>query len=728
MSTMKRSGFKVGLWASVVLTVCAGAARADDAAVYRLDVLGDVPVLVPRIVRLRAGATMVERTRAMFARLRKSKPHVYGASQLDLSPDRAKELEESRIATVLLDARRPRHTREVVAEVVYSFAGLGVTSVRTVGPDQKTAMVTRKDIPSAAFVLGLPFWLGLPPSPVAGGLVRLPAGELIEAEALEERLRKGDAAIVSVIDVLLGDAAMRPKARAARSLGFAPAEIAKPRLLALLKEAHAGVRAAAVDALASHKDAEISAALSQLLAGDADESVKAAAARALVESGDRAGAQQGVEFLLRAGDPARKVAILSKMRGTALEGMAERLLPLLSDADARVRAAALGALAGQRDEKILGAVAERLAKDPDADCREAAARALLASGTPEFVARGLAFELGSTDESRAVSAAQQLGGMGGVGREALETQLLRGTQAVRVAAAKALERIGEGASVTALAKAAEDGLKDARSAAETILSALAPDALGKLIAESAGYLRWLAIRAARSGQDAPVRLALIAALRDTDKVNRAAAAKALGRVGGEGSVAALLPLLEDENDKVRRAAADALGRIGDPQARASLLKQVKYGTVAVRRAVFRALSRLRGQPEREQVTILLECVYDEDAFVREYVMETLALGNKKDLRIANVVRLQLKDQVVHVRKAAVRALGKVGNERVLSNVEDALNDTAVEVRLAAVEALEALGGAKAAAALERHAGAEKDPNVASRAREAAAKVKARGDG
>ena len=712
----------------MMATVCVGAAaHAEDVVAYRMDVLGEVPVLVPKVVTLRASGSLVERARGLFVKLRKVKPQSYGQATLDLSGERGKELEHSRMATLLLDGDRPRARGEVIAEVVHSFAGLGITAVRVVeGKSSQT--LTRADIDTSAFVLALPFWMGLPPAPLQGALVRMPGGELVSTEALEEKLKRGDSSLVQAVEVILGEKRLRPALRAARAMGSVPPDVAKPRLMGLLKHENARMRAAAVDGLAAHKSGDVTRALAGVLSDDREEEVKVAAARALVESGDRGAAQQGIEFLLKSGDADRKVAILSKVKGSALEGLAEALLPLLADSQAKVRAAALGALAGQRDEKILAAFAERLDKDTDESVRDAAARALLASGAQRFVARGLAFELRSADEQRAISAAQQLGGMGADGREPLEAQLPSGPKPVRTAIARALERIGDAKSLVVLAPAAEKGLRAARKAASTLLANLEPAALAKLIKESDGYVRLLAARSVREGSDAGLQEALATSTRDKDKDVRAAIARAIGRQGGGGAQGALTTLLEDEADNVRRSAADALGDLRDPVARPALMKLMKYGTVSVRRAVYRSLSRLKPPLPRETVPLFIEALYDEDAVVRERVLDTLATVDKRDPRVGPVVRLQLKDQVSHVRAAAVRALGTLGQPAHMSAVEDALTDEAADVRLAAVVALESIGGDKAAAALEKHAASEKDKKIADRAREAIARAKAKQDG
>lgn len=702
-------------------------AYADDAVLYRMDVMGETPVLVPRIVNLPAGSTLVERAQKLFARLKKAKPQAYGQATLELAGERATELERSRIATVSLDPDRPRTSREVLAEIVHTFGALGITSVRT-GSGQDAQLTTRGDIDSPAYTLTVPFWLGIPPAAFPGALVRLPGGELASAETLESRLRKGDPALVDSVMAVVGERRVARRLRGVRALGFAPANIAQPKLLGMLKDANARLRTAAVDGLGSHKGSEVVSALQAVLAEDRDEEVRIAAARALVESGDRGGAAAGIAFLLKSNDPDRKVAILSRLKGAALEGLADSLIPLLSDSSVKVRIVALTALAGNRDAKVLDAIADRLDKESVLEARDSAARALAQSGEARYVARGLAYDLGGKDEARAIAAAQQLGGMGADGREVLETTLKgNGAKPVRTAAAKALGRVADAASLPVLAEAASAGLKAAEKAANIILEALSAEALAKQMTEGAPNLRLLAVRAVKEGGGPAVQQALVAAAGDKDKQVRAAAGGGLGKVGGEGAVAALSTLLEDEVDVVRHAAAKSLGKLGDPAARPALIKLVKYGTIAVRRAVFRALAQLKGGPSREHIAPLLDSLYDDDAIVREFAIDTLAAADKKDRRILPVVRLQLKDQVVHVRKAAVRAVGMLGDEKIVSALEDALTDDDAAVRMVAVEALELVGGNRAAAVLEKHAGTEKDAAVVARAKEAIPKAKAKAE-
>jgi HEAT repeat protein len=339
------------------------------------------------------------------------------------------------------------------------------------------------------------------------------------------------------------------------------------------------------------------------------------------------------------------------------------------------------------------------------------------------MSRGLAHDLRGGDEATAAAAAARLGELGEIGREPLEAALAAGATLVRKAAANALLRIGDPRSLPALTAAARAGLPEAELAAAGILAKLPAEEIAKRIAEGDVLLRRLAVSAAATAGGPAVQKALLAGARDPEREVRLAAALALGKLGGEGAVAALAALLEDEADAVREAAADSLGKLAEPAARPALLKLTRYGNRRVRRAVMRALARLPGPPPREAVVTLLESLGDDDPSVREHALLALAKADRRDRRVVPVVRLQLKDSAAAVRRASVIAVGALGGSAVISSLKEALTDEAPEVRLAAVEALEQIGGDDAATTLARHAGAEKDPKVAARAREASERLK-----
>jgi HEAT repeat protein len=121
--------------------------------------------------------------------------------------------------------------------------------------------------------------------------------------------------------------------------------------------------------------------------------------------------------------------------------------------------------------------------------------------------------------------------------------------------------------------------------------------------------------------------------KDVDAVVRAAAGRALGRLGAREAVPELIEALGDASADVRVVAAAALWRLPDPQA----------------------------------VPALLERAHDEDAKVREWA--ALALGVAADARAQPVLVSLLADRERSVRLSAVRALGRVNRVESLAPLE-----------------------------------------------------------
>jgi HEAT repeat protein len=99
----------------------------------------------------------------------------------------------------------------------------------------------------------------------------------------------------------------------------------------------------------------------------------------------------------------------------------------------------------------------------------------------------------------------------------------------------------------------------------------------------------------RLGDDRALE-ALLLALKDRDLMVREDAAAALSRYNSQAAFEALLAALQQKDDvrswMVRRFAAEALGRLGDRRAVPALLVALRDGSDLVRPAVARALGQL----------------------------------------------------------------------------------------------------------------------------------------
>lgn len=149
-------------------------------------------------------------------------------------------------------------------------------------------------------------------------------------------------------------------------------------------------------------------------------------------------------------------------------------------------------------------------------------------------------------------------------------------------------------------------------------------------------------------------------LKAKDPEERAAAANEMGRRGYRfrHEISELLrPLLRSDPEPVVRAAAGrALGRLGAREAVPDLVKALGDTSADVRVVAAAALWRL---PDPSATEPLLEHVKDADKAVREW--SALALGVIGDTRaVPEMVRL-LGDPERSVRLAAVRSLGRIGD-------------------------------------------------------------------
>jgi HEAT repeat protein len=157
----------------------------------------------------------------------------------------------------------------------------------------------------------------------------------------------------------------------------------------------------------------------------------------------------------------------------------------------------------------------------------------------------------------------------------------------------------------------------------------------------------------------------LATLKSPNPAERAAAADEMGRRGyrlRKEIAEALRPVLLNDGESVVRAAAGrALGRLGAREAVPELVKALSDKSAEVRVVAAAALWRL---PDPSAVPVLLERVRDTDKAVREWA--ALALGVAADPRaVPELVKL-LKDPERPVRLAAVRSLGRLNRPEALA--------------------------------------------------------------
>jgi HEAT repeat protein len=514
----------------------------------------------------------------------------------------------------------------------------------------------------------------------------------------------------------------------------------------------------------------------------------------------------------------------------------ELLYPLLTDKDDDVRKFALDLLGDIRESVEPGRVLPLL-KDPNANVRAAAVRAigiLLPEGAMEKLVESLRDEewvsfaaletLAGMKDDRAVehisglldneslalrlAAVESLGAIGsGKASDALFEFVKKSEGMEKTEAIKSLVQTGVTPSMSAvydlLLELVQKGEWDEQKIAITGLVALKDVNAIPIIIDMAGSLdasvpdeeeRIIWIKNALKEFGQTDTFAQVLNDKGTRYKGRVIAAELAGETGSVSSVQSLISGLGDDMRDVKRACAMALGRIGTPEAVEALIRAVDDHEGHVRKTAIvglghtgdkRAFDKLLGKLEAEEYDDILETIVksllaideerlyslmgpfpskvkcavarsssnldillklsgDEDLSVVLAALSGLgSIDHKRaadrvlestgsfdpEVRRTAVMALSgmpvdveavlplLEDKDMWVRLHAVRILGQAGREDVLSRIEPLLSDCDMPVVLAALESLEAIGGREAFGLLSR---AEDHPDE--RVRDAAARA------
>ncbi len=199
---------------------------------------------------------------------------------------------------------------------------------------------------------------------------------------------------------------------------------------------------------------------------------------------------------------------------------------------------------------------------------------------------------------------------------------------------------------------------------------------------------------------------LVALLADSNADTRAQAARALGRIGFEETVPALVKALGDADAGVRREAVFALGQIGAIAAQPSLASAAKSGaTPEERRLAVLALGKLSAAEPAAASAPLLPFLADPVAGVRADA--ALALARTADSAAADRLRPLLTDGDAAVLASAAWAAGRLGAKGLAPELRALLAHPNPDVRLAAARAC---GSAADTAAIRPLSLLAKDPD------------------
>lgn len=184
----------------------------------------------------------------------------------------------------------------------------------------------------------------------------------------------------------------------------------------------------------------------------------------------------------------------------------------------------------------------------------------------------------------------------------------------------------------------------------------------------------------------------------SDKFVRERAAEKLGDLKDAKASTELLATLGDTEGRVRAAAARALGKIGEEKALASLIELgINDDDLEVRKSVALAIADMQVGSE-SAIELLLFYLKDENPEVRVQAAKTFgALGEKAKSAVPRLIR-SLDDTNVGVREASEDALVKIGNAAV-SDLAIALKEGRFYIRDSAAQVLTKIGTPEALEAL-----------------------------
>ena len=391
-------------------------------------------------------------------------------------------------------------------------------------------------------------------------------------------------------------------------------------------------------------------------------------------------------------------------------GSVEAVEPILSRFDDSWwypgQAAAARTLGELGDRRACPTLSRLLSTSPRSDVRRAAAKALGRIGGQDAVAP-LIVALSDPDEQTAIEARDALGSIAEAMSE-LRKAFRSSNPVVRAGACHALGRLGLPDSVEVLAETLRsDGSSAARAAAAGALGRIGGAAARSALLEGLNDSRIIEAAApGLAGLDDPPVDRLAALLEHGTEAERQGAATALGIIGDRWYVNKLIGAVNDNALRVSRAAIEALGKIKDGRALDTLLMVVQDseqpGTLRAR-----AAAALGSLGDAQASDVLLEALAEGPPSLRLRAAEALGYLKVQEA-VPKLLKVASRDSDAEVRAAAAAALASIGPA-----AEDALvsllGRVSVEERVAAIRLLDSDLGDRLVIRLGKSVSAS-DPN------------------
>jgi HEAT repeat protein len=236
----------------------------------------------------------------------------------------------------------------------------------------------------------------------------------------------------------------------------------------------------------------------------------------------------------------------------------------------------------------------------------------------------------------------------------------------------------------------------ARIALEAIPDRSADDALRAALAKTQGRLLIGVMNSIGFRRDAAAVEPLIAKLKDADAEVAAAAASALGRIGGAQAAGALEPLLATAPTLVRSEAADGCVRIaeryladGKRSDAIRLYDLVRQAPVPKQRVLEGSRGAILARGTKDGLPLLVEMLKSPDKAIFN-----IALTTARELpgrEVTEAVAAEWERAEASRQTPLVMVLADRGDPAVLSTIRKAAQSQSKPMRLAAVGALERMG-------------------------------------
>ena len=518
-----------------------------------------------------------------------------------------------------------------------------------------------------------------------------------------------------------GDANLRM--HAALALGQLRSHAAVPALINALEDPDANVRFHAIEALGDLAAADAVEPLAAI-AASGDFFLAFAAIDALGKTDD---ARVALRLCSMLGDQSLRRAVVDTLGSLGDEDCVAPLVTLLGDdADnAAAIAAALERIHGRYDDTYqMGAHIADLVRASITPAGIATLSGALARASADGASRPLITVLGWAgaaslpalvgvldDPNVRASVDAAFLAVGSEAVEPLLRQLEDGTRDARIAAATLLGRLGDARAVGPLVGVLDAADAELAAAAAGSLALLGdPRALEgvlALFAHPRASVRQAAISAINAIGAESTPAAIAARFTDSDPRVRECAIRVAGYFGFADCVAPMLAAVDDAEEDVRRASIEQLPLLRHPAASPALASAMRRDTPRNRAAAAHAAG-FADDAATEQA--LLRALVDDDAWVRYFAVGSI--GRRRIQSAAPViVQLALHDPAAQVRIAAMHALGLIDAPHLSSVAATLIREDDADLAAAALAALSSVSDPGVDDLLDETA---RRPNIASR--------------